>query len=190
MCRRNPVLIVAILAASTLGLPAQEEEPIPRRKFDKPQDKPADTKLVPAGTVQGRISKISEDGRTLTLTVTFRVREPNPNPDPRNPQTYFRFVDRQQEIEYILAEDVKVRLPPPAPYQVDEKGKRVFKPFKPDPKSDPDYRLGGVKGEVKDLVTGMMVSLELKRALVPGKPINQAPVYATVVKVLANPPSQ
>jgi hypothetical protein len=36
----------------------------------------------------------------------------------------------------------------------------------------------------------MMVTLELKRAIVPGKPINQAPIYATVVKVIANPTGQ
>nr|BAL56402.1 hypothetical protein HGMM_F37F03C25 [uncultured Planctomycetota bacterium] len=162
----------------------QEEEPVPRKRFQtKPEDKPAEVKLVPAGSVTGRISKVSEDGRSISVIVTFRVQEPNPQANPRDPRTYFRWVDRQQEIEYELAEDVKVRLPPPSPYQVDEKGKPVFKPFKPDPKADPDFRLGGVKGEVKDLTSGMMVTLELKRALVPGKPINQAPLRVTVVKV-------
>jgi len=187
---RAMLLVCGLMVLFQQGVYGQEEEPVNRRKFDKPQEKPSEVKMVPAGSVTGRISSIGEDGRTLTLTLTFRVQEPNPNANPRDPRTYFRWVERQQEIEYILAEDVKVRLPPPSPYQVDEKGKPVFKPFKPDPKSDPDYRLGGVKGEVRDLTSGMMVTLELKRAIVPGKPVNQAPIYATVVKVIANPMGQ
>jgi hypothetical protein len=184
------LLACGLMVLFQQGVYGQEEEPVNRRKFDKPQEKPSEVKLVPAGSVTGRISKVGEDGRTLTLIVTLRVQEPNPGANPADPRTYFRLVERHQEIDYILAEDVKVRLPPPAPYQVDDKGKPVFKPFKPDPKSDPDYRLGGVKGEVKDLTSGMMVTLELKRAIVPGKPINQAPIYATVVKVIANPTGQ
>ncbi|MCS7016413.1 MAG: hypothetical protein RMJ19_00565 [Gemmatales bacterium] len=189
MSWRRCVLAVMLLALGPRVW--SQEEPVPRKRFQtKPEEKPAEVKLVPAGQVTGRISKISEDGRLLSLLVTFRVLEPNPNADPRNPRTYYHYVDRQQEMEYELAEDVKVRLPPPSPYQVDEKGKPVFKPFKPDPKADPDFRLGGVKGEVKDLTSGMMVTLELKRAVVPGKPINQAPVRVAVVKVVANPPMQ
>jgi hypothetical protein len=189
MCWHKWLLAVTVLALGS-GVIAQDEEPTPRKRFQtKPEEKPAQVKLVPAGSVTGRISKISEDGRTICVIVTFRVQEPNPNANPNDPRSYFRVVQRDQEIEYELAEDVKVRLPVPPPVQVDEKGKPVLKPYKPDPKTDPDYRLGGVKGEVKDLTTGMMVSLELKRALVPGKPINQAPVRVTVVKVLANAPS-
>ncbi|MCS7167019.1 MAG: hypothetical protein NZ914_05235 [Gemmatales bacterium] len=184
--RLGGLVVVTLLAMGLCGW-SQEEDPVPRKRFQvKPEEKPAEVKLVPAGQVTGRISKVSEDGRLLSIIVTFRVQEPNPNADLRNPRTYSRWVERQ--LEYELAEDVKVRLPPPSPYQVDEKGKPVFKPYKPDPKTDPDFRLGGVRGEVKDLTSGMMVTLELKRALTPGKPVTQAPVRVAVVKVLANPP--
>lgn len=183
------VLVLAV--AQNVAWAQEQEEPVPRKRFQtKPEEKPAEVKLVPAGSITGRISRISEDGRSLTLTVTIRVQEPNPHANPRDPRTYFRWVDRQQDIEYELEENVKVRLPPPSPYQVDEKGKTVVKPFKPDPKSDPDFRLGGVKGDVKDLTSGMMVTLELKRAVIPGKPINQAPIRVTLIKVLANPTGQ
>lgn len=189
--RRGWLTLVLVTVAAIGQVRAQDEEPVPRKRFlNKPEEKPTQLKFVPAGSVTGRISSVSQDGSTLTLIVTLRVQEPNPQANPRDPRTYFRWVERQQELQYEIAEDVKVRLPPPSPVQVDEKGKPVFKPFKPDPKSDPDYRLGGVKGEVKDLTSGMMVTLELKRALVPGKPINQAPVLVGVIKVLTTAPTQ
>jgi hypothetical protein len=76
------LLACGLMVLFQQGVYGQEEEPVNRRKFDKPQEKPSEVKLVPAGSVTGRISKVGEDGRTLTLTVTLRVQEPNPGANP------------------------------------------------------------------------------------------------------------
>lgn len=52
-----------------------------------------------------------------------------------------------QDFEIALTDDVKVRQPPKP--ELDAKGRP--KPFKPDPKEDPDYKLGGIKGTPGDL---------------------------------------
>jgi hypothetical protein len=79
---------------------------------------------------------------------------------------------KQKQEGILIATDVKVRLP--AEPEFDSKGK--LKPFKPDP-SDPDRKLGGVKGSRDDLRDGQQVVLTLGK--LPNKKL-----VATVIVVL------
>lgn len=62
------------------------------------------------------------------------------------------------DVDITVADKAKVRVLPKNEF--DDKGNIV--PFKIDRK-DPDWRLGGVKGETKDLEPGMWVAVTLKR---------------------------
>ena|SRR5258708_16486724 len=103
------------------------------------------------GAVKGTIKEIDED----SLTVEYEVGK-----------------IKQRAEGVIIASDVKVRVP--AEPEFDSKGK--LKPFKPDP-SDPDRKLGGVKGSKNDLRDGQQVVLTLGK--LPNKKL-----VATVIVVL------
>ncbi len=84
----------------------------------------------------------------------------------------------ERTVEFIIAEDVKVRVP--AELEFDEKGRP--KPPKRDP-TDPDRRLGGVKGSKDDLREGQNVVAWVGR-LSNKKKDN---LVATIVVVLPEP---
>jgi hypothetical protein len=90
--------------------------------------------------------------------------------------------DSHQDIELVLADDVKVRVPLKPEY--DDKGKIKPESLKRDPK-DPDKNLPGVKGSEKDLKARQWVSVVL------GATREKPPkVLATVVIVVADPPEK
>jgi hypothetical protein len=81
------------------------------------------------------------------------------------------------DVEITAEEKAKYRVLPKN--QFDDKGN--IKPFKPD-KKDPDWKLGGIKGEFKDIEKGLWVTVKLRRSGTRKKP---GDVYlADVVVVL------
>jgi hypothetical protein len=62
------------------------------------------------------------------------------------------------DVTITVADTAKIRVLPKNEF--DDKGR--IKRFRPDPK-DPDRRLGGVKGEFKDIEKGTWVAVNLRR---------------------------
>jgi hypothetical protein len=131
---------------------AKKDNPKKEQKDDsKKNEGPKRSQTTRAGTVKGTIKAIDETSLTLEVQVG----------------------SAKQKVEGVLiATDVKVRVP--AEPEFDSKGK--LKPFKPDP-SDPDRKLGGVKGSKDDLKEGQPAVVTLGK--LPNKKL-----VATVVVVL------
>jgi hypothetical protein len=66
--------------------------------------------------------------------------------------------DTSVDVQISTADAAKFRVLPKNEF--DDKGKP--KPFKPDPK-DPDRKLGGAKGEFKDIEKDVWVAVDLRR---------------------------
>jgi hypothetical protein len=103
-------------------------------------------------TVRGRIKLVGDD--TLTLEVDVR--------------------GKKQELELVIAEDAKIRMPVVLDY--DEKGRP--KPIKRD-KSDTDSKLGGIKGKKEDLAEGQMAEVGIGKVTKKKKDT----LVATIIKV-------
>ncbi|MCS6851118.1 MAG: hypothetical protein NZ700_08130 [Gemmataceae bacterium] len=126
---------------------------------DPPTKTPPREKLVPAGELTGKLTKI--EGHFLTLQVTTLQPSLNPRSAPRQVM---------QTIELEMVEDVKVRLlnPPPA---FDDKGQvKKYTAKELAELKGPDKRLPGFTGAVADLRPNQTVSVSLVRPAVPAKP--------------------
>jgi hypothetical protein len=141
------------LTAPGLALKAAAGEKAAKSGADKKDDKKTEgikiSQTIGAGRVQGKIKAINDKSFTLV----------GPGGKP--------------SVDLLIAEDAKVRLP--AEQQFDEKGKP--KRSKPD-YSDPDRRLGGMKGAIEDLREGQAVIVSL------GRVINKKQLVATIILVL------
>ncbi len=134
-------LLVALLAQARPAIaqaPKKDEPPAKTDKTDKTEDK--DTKkgpkLVPVGTLVGRLIKLEEDSFKMEVTVG------------KYKQTY----------DIQLNDDVKVRMP--MGVEFDERGKP--KRMKKDP-NDKDNKLGGVKGAREDLTNNQDIQVNVSR---------------------------
>jgi hypothetical protein len=120
--------------------PALQAQEKPAKKDAKDTDKDKKPEGVKRSQtryvtmVKGRIKTVGEN--SLTFEVDVR--------------------GKKQELELIIAEDAKIRLP--AMQDFDEKGRP--KPIKKD-KSDTDSRLGGIKGKKEDLAEGQMATVTI-----------------------------
>jgi hypothetical protein len=132
----------------------------------KKEDAPKKEKLNPFGTLNGEIVRI--EGNTLIVRIQGQR--------PRNPY----FAQAMNEFEITMADEVKVRLPPKP--ELDEKGRPKNTTPKKDP-SDPDSKLGGIRGSTGDLKPRQFVTIHLGQTRE-----KQPKVLATVIYVLADPP--
>jgi hypothetical protein len=139
------LLAVLLWGAAVLVSPAgaddKKDDPKKEKKdSDKKTDgiKIKDLQTKKVGALQGKLKGVDESSFTL------QIRIPGAG---------------QKEVEFIIAEDVKVRSTPEPEF--DSKGK--LKPFKPDP-NDPDRKLGGVKASKDDLRDGQGVVVTYGKA--------------------------
>jgi hypothetical protein len=153
-------LLVLFLLMGTILAPSGLADDKGAKKETQKKDKKDDGKKAEGvkrsqttrvGTLTGTLKDLTESSLTLERAVGQA---------------------KQSVKDILIATDVKVRLP--AEPEFDSKGKP--KPFKPDP-SDPDRKLGGVKGTRDDLRDGQQVVLTLGK--LPNKKL-----VATVVVVL------
>jgi hypothetical protein len=86
---------------------------------------------------------------------------------------------RKTTVDVQITADEKARYRVLPRNQFDEKGK--IKPFKPDT-TDPDWKLGGVKGEFKDINKDLWVTVRLRRSGTRTRPGNR--YLADVIVVL------
>jgi hypothetical protein len=183
------------------GEPTQGKPPADEPKKNQPADPPKG-KPLPVGTIAGKITKVSEDGKSFTLRVYGKSVQPrtnlnpydiwnrqrdlaNPRIDPLERQrrqanlmrSFVQVKDDHHDREILLAEDVKVRVPPRIEF--DEKTGRP-KPLaiKKDLR-DPERNLPGVKGTVDDLGKDLWVAVTLSKTR--DKPVR---ILATMVVVL------
>jgi hypothetical protein len=160
----------------------------------KKSEADAKQRLTPAGQILGEVIKVEEGGKSFTLRLHEKTPQINYNNSFQRPGGYqsyrnaasmFRrgnvsFKDSHTDVDIMLAEDPKVRIP--FRPEIDEKTKKV-KPesVRPDP-NDPDRKLGGLAGFGKDLQRGQWVLVTL------GATRDKPPQYqAMVVQVVSEP---
>jgi hypothetical protein len=85
---------------------------------------------------------------------------------------------QKRTVDVEITADGKARYRVLPRNEFDEKGN--IKPFKPD-RTDPNWRLGGIKGEFKDIEKDLWVTVRLRRSGTRSKPGN---VYLTDVIVV------
>jgi hypothetical protein len=132
--------------------------------------------------VQGTLTKVSESGKYLTIRYNVKVQKPNPQFDPKRP---FIIEDKPVEAEFLMTDDVKVRVPLPPP-EIDPKTGKIKVLPKPDPK-DPDSKLPGLKAEpgvLKDMINGDVTVTLSRDKTDKGKPPK---TYVTLVLVTKPP---
>jgi hypothetical protein len=86
---------------------------------------------------------------------------------------------RKTTVDVQITADAKARYRVLPPNQFDDKGK--IKPFQPD-KTDPNWKLGGVKGEFKDIKKDVWLTVRLRRSGTRTRPGNH--YLADVIVVL------
>lgn len=182
--------VVIGLAGLLLAWPALGQEPPapkkpaaskPEKKDEKKPEKRETYRHV--GTITGTLKDVSDSAHSITL----EIRGATPNFIPTH---YWRGMVRgtyqlnpqTQDLDILLAEDVKVRIP--IKYERDEKGK--LKPYKPDP-DDRDRNYGGMKGSESDLARRQVVTVHL--GMTTSDPRNQR-IVATVVIVVNDVPGR
>jgi len=120
----------------------------------------------PAGTVAGRIAKVSasDNGGSISLAAT----QVEPGRSSRGRVTMRRV---EKDLDYELAEDVKIRF--------------GFRPKSPAP---PD-NLPGYKAESSDLHAGQVVKLTLGKKAPPGANLNAVKPVVTMVMIETDTPA-
>jgi hypothetical protein len=148
-------------------------------------------KLLPAGTLQGKITKFDEDKKTFKLEITFSVAKVNEGEANaylqaqtqyqqamvnrnsqqlanamRDMQTHYaklyNYEKKTQEVELQILDDAKIRMvAPPPAFDDDGKPHKYTKKELDELKGDP--KLPGFPAELSSLGTGQQVQVALVR---------------------------
>jgi hypothetical protein len=158
------LLVQSGFATKACAQNTKKDDRDPPAKTDKTDDKDPkkSPKLVPAGTLVGKLIKLEEDG--IKLEVSGKVFYKS------GKQTREQTLKETYEIQ--VHDDVKVRLP--VDIEFDDKGRP--KKMKKDP-NDKDAKLGGVKGAREDLANNQELEVSVSR--LPNRKL-----VATTIKVL------
>jgi hypothetical protein len=176
-------LLLAWPAAGQAPPPAAKKPTAskPEKKEEKKPEKRETYRYL--GQLTGTLKDVSESARSITLEITGATPTFIPTHYWRGMiRGTYQFNQQIQDIDILLADDVKVRMP--IKYERDEKGK--VKPIKPDP-DDHDRHYGGVKGTESDLARRQIVTVHL--GMTTSDPRNQR-IVATVVIVLKDVPGR
>ncbi|MER3415015.1 MAG: hypothetical protein C4297_02230 [Gemmataceae bacterium] len=157
---------------------AKTDKPKPDADKDqKKTEKPKREKYYGTVTVTGEIIEADADAKNFRLRIYGTTVEPRYQPgNPYSRSLYYlpRLTAQQKKTHYdtdpiMLAEDAKIRIPPPI--EKDEKGRiKAPKKSKPDP-NDPDAKLGGVKGDVGDIQPRRWATVVLAKKTKDGPPV-------------------
>jgi hypothetical protein len=180
MTAKRMTFIFAGLAALACAAPVQsadEKKPDEKKPAEKKSEtrkpdakksdaaEPKKDKLIPAGSLLVEVLEVHDSGNHLRVRYHAKVPDIKYNgnqagwrPGPRPPSYTVGSKDAHEDLDILLAEDAKVRIP--FQPQVDDKGKIKPESIKRDPK-DPDRNLPGMKGTPKDLQRKQWVSISL-----------------------------
>jgi len=152
------LLVAAVLAAlgpapaQTGKKPAQTD-----KKTAETDKKPAVTeKTYPLGTYAGKVLDVDDSKQTIKVKVYNKAAQLTSISSSGRPS--FSVRDKPFDLTITVADKAKFRVP--AQQEFDSKGKP--KPTKID-KKDPDWKLGGVKGQFSDVEKDQQAVFRLRR---------------------------
>jgi hypothetical protein len=195
--------LVMLLGLSLPLLAEDAKKPDAEKKADNPKADDKD-KLLPAGTLQGKITKFDADKRTMTVQVTYFYQKPHPDEykalvDAQNRynQAIFKrdrngaiqaqndmathyaklysVEKKTQDLDLQITDEAKIRMAsPPIAFDDDGKPKKYTKK-ELDELKGPDKKLPGYTAEFDAVATGELVQVQLVRKKDAKPPMNPNP---------------